>query len=224
MYIIIIAMIVLVLALEYIILGKCFWFTEIIFYNPHSKKLVLTFDDGPHPIYTREVMGILRKYNLPATFFVCGKESELHPEIIKELIEVGHEIGNHSWNHKNMIFKTPKKIRKELARTDQLLRNLGVKGDIHFRPPFTRFFIVTPLIAATMKKKLFLWNIPSKDYRSKSVDEIVGRILKRVKKGGIIVMHDGRADRSLSVQALERLLPILIQRGFEFTTCSEYLR
>ncbi len=223
MFIILILIIISLLMIEYFSLGKIFWFAQIIFFNPKSKKLVLTFDDGPDPKFTRDVMQILGKYNIKATFFVCGKESEENPEIIKELVANGHEVGNHSWNHINMIFKSPKRIKKEIEQTDNLLRELGVKGEIYFRTPFMRFFIITPIIAAKLKKKIILWNIPTKDYKAKGVDGISKRIFNKCKNGGIIVMHDGRADRSLSVKALEEIVPQLLEKGHEFSSLSDYL-
>ena len=73
------------------------------------------------------------------------------------MVANGHEVGNHSWNHVNMIFKSPKRIKKEIEQTDNLLRELGVKGEIYFRTPFMRFFIITPIIAAKLKKKIILF-------------------------------------------------------------------
>jgi peptidoglycan/xylan/chitin deacetylase (PgdA/CDA1 family) len=215
--------IILILIVEYFTLGKIFWFTQIFFFNPKSKKLVLTFDDGPHPKFTEEVMGILKKYKIKATFFVCGKESEENPEIIRKLIADGHEIGNHSWNHLKMIFKSPKRIEQEIVQTDNLLRKLGVKGKIYFRPPFMRFLFITPIVVAKLKKKMVLWNIPTKDYKAKSVEEISKRVFDKCTNGGIIVMHDGRADRTLSVKALDKIVPELLEKGYEFTLLSEYL-
>ena len=223
MLIIIILLVALVFALEYFSRGSIWWFSEIIFFRRQPQTIVLTFDDGPDPRYTTEIIEILKKYQIRATFFVCGKESSQHPEIIEALLAAGHEIGNHGWNHLNMIFKTPTKIRREIVETDNLLRDLGVRGKIHFRPPFTRMFLLTPIIAAKLHKKIFLWNIPSKDFKARSVAEIVENVLKKSKQGGIIVMHDGRGDRQKSVEALRIIIPELLKREFIFQTCSQYL-
>lgn len=224
MILIIILVMLLLFAVEYLSKGSIWWFTEIIFFRPKPQTLALTFDDGPDPKFTPQILQILREYRIPATFFVCGKESKQYPQLIRQILAEGHEIGNHGWNHLNMVFKKPDKIRSEIDKTDQLLKSLGAEEPIHFRPPFTRMFLITPLIAAKMHKKIFLWNIASKDYKAKSSDQIVQNVLQRSSKGGIIVMHDGRADRQKSVDALKKIVPELLQRNFCFQTCTQYLK
>jgi len=214
----------LLFAVEYLSKGSIWWFTEIIFFRHKPQSLALTFDDGPDPKFTPQILQVLKEHKIQATFFVCGKESAQQPELIKQILAEGHEIGNHGWHHLNMVFKSPAKIRSEIAKTDQLLKELGVEEPIHFRPPFTRMFLITPMIAAQMQKKIFLWNIASKDYKAKSVSQIVQNVRQGSAKGGIIVMHDGRADRQKSVDALKIIIPELLKRNFRFQTCSQYLK
>lgn len=224
MYITIFILMLLIFAIEYLSIGSIYFFSEIIFFRRKPRTICLTFDDGPNPIYTKEIIDFLDSYQIRATFFVCGKEASENSELIKELVEKGHEIGNHGWNHLNMIFKSPITIRSEIEKTDKLLRNLDVKGQIHFRPPFTRMFLITPYIAMRMRKKIFLWNIPSKDYKAKNVTQIINKVMKKAIKGGIIVMHDGRADRSKSLEALKIIVPLLVEKHFKFETCSDYIK
>ncbi|MCK4957022.1 MAG: polysaccharide deacetylase family protein [Candidatus Cloacimonetes bacterium] len=214
---------VLVCVIEYLTLGSIYYFIEIVFFRRKSKVIALTFDDGPDPVFSREILKLLKQYKVKATFFVCGKQSQKYPEVISQMVREGHEIGNHSVNHRQMIFKKPSTIYAEIMQTDEILKKLGVQDKLYFRPPFGRYLLITPLLLAKLKKKMIMWNIPSKDYKAKSADEIIRRVLKNAKKGGIIVMHDGRADRSKSVKALAQIIPELLAKGFTFQTIDEYI-
>ena len=113
------------------------YFTKV---NTQELVVALTYDDGPNPIYTNQLINLLNRLETKATFFVIGQNIETYPETVKKVIDSGHEVGNHSYSHQKLIWKTPAFVRSEIEKTDQLLRQLGVKQEILFRAPL--FFVI----------------------------------------------------------------------------------
>ena len=201
-------------------------------YNVKTKaKLVaLTFDDGPHPLFTNRLLDIFKEKGIKATFFVIGNNIEKHKKIIIRMIAEGHELGNHSYSHKNLIFKKKSMIREEIVKTDRLLRELGVKGDIHFRPPFGRLLFAACSVIASLNKKVIMWNVPTRDFKENDPNVILKRIYKRIKPGAIIVLHDSgierpgkKIDRQATIKAVKVLVDELPKKGYEFRTISELI-
>jgi len=206
-------------------------FPKFIYKVKTKEKLVaLTFDDGPHPIFTNELLDIFKEKGIKATFFVTGKHIKKYKEIINRIIIEGHELGNHSYSHKNLIFKKSSTIKQEIQKTDDLLRELGVKGEILFRPPFGRILFNALIAIASLKKKVIMWNVPTKDYKENDSDMILSRIYKRLKPGSIIVLHDSgidrnakKIDRKSTIVAVRKLIIELPERGYSFKTVSELI-
>ncbi len=204
--------------------GSVYFIVPIIIHKvTHKKRIALTFDDGPHPKFTKQIIDILQEYSIKATFFVTGENAEKEPNLIKEIIANGNEIGNHSYSHKSLFLKFYKEIETEIKKTDSILRNLGVKGAIHYRPPFGRFFLTTLIVLSKMHKKLILWNLGPKDFKAKSSEEIYLKILKNVFPGSIILLHDGNGDRTKTIIALQKIIPELLSQGYIFETISEFI-
>ena len=205
---------------------------KIIFKAKIKEKLVaLTFDDGPHPEFTIELLDIFKENGIKATFFVTGKNIEKHKNIINRMIAEGHELGNHTYSHKNLIFKKKSMIFEEIERTDKLLHDLGVKGDIFFRPPYGRILFSAAAVLASLNKKVIMWNIPTKDYKENDPDIILKRIYKRIKPGSIIELHDygveragKKIDRQATINAVKILINELPKRGYGFRTVSELIK
>ena len=206
-------------------------FPKFIYKVKTGKKLVaLTFDDGPHQVFTNKLLDIFKEKGIKATFFVTGSNIEKHKKIVKRMIAEGHELGNHSYSHKNMIFKKKNMIREEIEKTDSLLRELGVKGEIHFRPPFGRLLFAASSVLASLNKKVILWNVPTKDYKENDKNVILKRIYKRIKPGSIIVLHDSgierpgkKIDRNATIDTVKVLIDELLKMGYEFRTVSELI-
>ncbi|RLC53340.1 MAG: polysaccharide deacetylase [Candidatus Cloacimonadota bacterium] len=202
---------------------------QIVFGIKTEEKVVaLTFDDGPHPIFTIELLKLLAEFNVKATFFVSGKNIEQHKDLVKQIVDNGHELGNHAYSHRNLIFKTTSFIRNEIVKTDDLIKSCGADVPNIVRPPFGRFLLSALYVFCKLKKKVILWNIPTKDYKAKHPKLIVRKVYRKLKPGGIIVMHDAgkdnsKVDRSVSLQAVRSLLSELPQKGFRFVTISELL-
>ncbi|MDA3813717.1 MAG: polysaccharide deacetylase family protein [Candidatus Cloacimonetes bacterium] len=206
-------------------------FPKFIFRVRIKENLVaLTFDDGPHPEFTKELLDLFKERGIKATFFVTGEKIEKHREIIKRMIADGHELGNHSYSHKNLIFKKKSKIKEEIQKTDYLLRDLGVKGEIHFRPPYGRLLFSAFAVLASLNKKVIMWNIPTKDYKERDPKVILSRIYKRIKPGSIIVLHDSgiertgkEIDRQATIDAVKELINELPKKVYKFRTVSELI-
>ena len=200
-------------------------FGELVTHVDTNEKVVaLTYDDGPNPPYTNQLLDLFERHQVKATFFVVGKIIEKHPETIKLILSKGHELGNHSYSHKSLIFETPWFMRSEIEKTDRLLRELGVKKEIHFRAPYGRKLLVLPYILAKMQKKNILWNLDSKDYEASNSEMIENYVLEQVRPGSIILMHDGGGERSRTVAATEMLITKLQETGYTLKTVSELLR
>lgn len=185
-----------------------------------EKKIALTFDDGPS-IFTLEILELLKKYNVKATFFCIGKNIEAHPEILKQIIADGHLVGNHSYNHSKFFdFYNAEKIQEEIEKTDELLEKYTSKKINFFRPPYG---VTTPSIRRALEKtkhKVIGWNIRSLDGGTKNQELIFNRIIKRVSPGGIVLLHD---TASHSVLVLEQFLQFLQQNNYKVISIEELL-
>lgn len=185
-----------------------------------EKKIAITFDDGPS-VYTLEVLQLLKKYNAKATFFCIGKNIETYPEILKQIIDDGHLVGNHSYSHSKFFdFYNQDKIRKEIIKTDQLLEQFTPGKINFFRPPYG---VTTPSIRRALKvtgHKTIGWNIRSLDGGTKNQELILNRIIKRVSPGGIVLLHDTGAH---SVLVLEQFLQFLQQNNYQVVSIEELL-
>lgn len=191
--------------------------------NTQEKVVALTYDDGPNPPYTNQLLDIFDRHHVKATFFVIGNMIEKHPETVRLVLSKGYELGNHSYSHKRMVFNSPSFIRSEIETTDNLLRQLGVKQEIHFRAPYGRKLIVLPYFLAQMHKKNILWNVNPKDYGASSSAAIANYVLEKVVPGSIINLHDGGGDRSKTVAATEIIIKKLQEKGYTFKTVSELI-
>ena len=190
--------------------------------NPSEteKKIALTFDDGPSS-YTLEVLDLLKKYNVKAIFFCIGKNIEMYPEIVKQIIAEGHLVGNHSYSHSPFFdFYNAKKITEEIQQTDTLLEKFTSKKINFFRPPYG---VTTPSIRRALKitgHKVIGWNIRSLDGGTKNQNLIFNRIIKRISPGGIVLLHD---TASHSVLVLEQFLQFLQNQNYQVVSVEELL-
>lgn len=187
----------------------------------NSNKVAITFDDGPNATITPKVLEILDKQNAKATFFCIGKCAEKHPNIVREIKEAGHEVGNHSYSHSYTIdFKKTIPWIKEIRRTDNILQSQTSKQPIFFRPPYG---VTTPHLARALKTtqhKCVGWSVRSFDTVLKTPERILNRITKQIHPGSIILLHDTVAT---SPSVLEQLLHYLSEKKLQAVTISELL-
>jgi len=187
------------------------------------KGVALTFDDGPHPTNTRRVLEVLARHDVKATFFMMGMSIEEHPEIARAVIAAGHEAASHSYSHPRMLLRSPSLVRSEIEKTDALLRSLGAEGELLFRSPGGRQFIVLPCVLSRMNKKNILWNLSSRDWKTQDADAIADRVLEHTAPGSIVLFHDGGGQQDGTIAALDRIIPGLKSRGYRLMTVSQML-
>jgi peptidoglycan/xylan/chitin deacetylase (PgdA/CDA1 family) len=128
-----------------------------------ERVIALTFDDGPTPHNTEPILELLERYQAKATFFMIGSVLEQNPELGRRVMAAGHQLGNHSYSHHRMLFKTPAWTWQELDRTDALIRGLGYEGEIMFRSPYGKKFLILPYILWQTQRRNILWNVESND-------------------------------------------------------------
>lgn len=195
--------------------------------NSNEKIIALTFDDGPDEIFTHQILDILKKYNIKATFFVVGEKVQYNKKIIKREFEEGHEIGNHTYTHINVSKQSYNTIKKEISDTQSAIKSVtGVEPKV-FRPPYRAISKDMCKIVKDKNMNVVLWSyVDAKDWRNPGVDSIVSSIENGVQNGCIILLHDYnniRNDKSQTIQALDIIIPDLISKGYKFVTVSELI-
>lgn len=193
--------------------------------NTQQKAVALTFDDGPIPGSTEEVLSVLNEGGIKVTFFVTGAELEQHPEQGRKLVAAGHELGNHSFSHSRMVLKTPSFVKFEIERTDELIRQAGYQGSIHFRPPFGKKLLVLPFYLSQHSRKSITWDVEPDSFPEIGSDanKIVEDVLANAKPGSIILLHVMYPNRKESLKSVKGIVAGLKSHGYEFKTVSELL-
>jgi peptidoglycan/xylan/chitin deacetylase (PgdA/CDA1 family) len=195
--------------------------------GPRGRRAIaLTFDDGPSES-TPAILEILARHHVPATFFQCGVNVERLPGIARAVAQAGHEIGNHSHTHPLFCFRSARFMEEELRRAQQSIeRHTGVRPAWCRAPYGVRWF---GLGKAQRKVNLtgVMWTIIGYDWNLKA-GEVVERVAQRVSNGAILCLHDGRElrvapDAGETVEAVRRLVPMLLDRGYTFETVSRLL-
>jgi len=202
------------------------FFGEIIPRVDTSQKIVaLTFDDGPTPEATDQILAILSEMNVRATFFVTGAELEQNLEQGKKLVAAGHQLGNHSYSHVRMFFVTPSFVKQEIESTDKLIRETGYQGDIHFRPPYGKKLFTLPYYLWKHRRKSITWDVEPDSYPEIAADanKIVEHVLANVRPGSIIILHVMYPNRRESMKSVKMIVEGLRAEGYEFKTVSELL-
>jgi peptidoglycan/xylan/chitin deacetylase (PgdA/CDA1 family) len=146
-----------------------------------ERVVALTFDDGPTE-KTEEILALLERLEVKGTFFLTGRELERNMEEAKKIVSAGHELGNHTFAHKRMVFRTPSFMRREIDLTDALIREAGYEGEIHFRPPYAKKLFLLPYILKKKNKKTIMWDLEPDSDLSVSAEEIVNDVVENVSK------------------------------------------
>ncbi|HXI11834.1 MAG TPA: polysaccharide deacetylase family protein [Thermoanaerobaculia bacterium] len=202
------------------------FFGHLITAKPTEEKLVaLTFDDGPTARYTSEILDVLRREGVTATFFLIGRDMEGEPRATQLIAEAGHEIGNHSLTHQRMMFKSEGWIRREIERTDALIRQSGYSGPIHFRLPYGKRFVSLPYYLMRNKRLNIFFDVePESDPEiAANRDAIVRDVLRRTTQGSIVLLHVMYKSRAPSREALPAIIQGLKNRGYRFVSVSALL-
>lgn len=188
------------------------------------KEIAITFDDGPNPLYTLEILALFAEVAGKATFYMIGEQMKASPEVVKAVDEQGHEIGNHTWTHPFLSEISIAKCKVELESTDNLIKEMTGKSPLTFRPPY---FAYNDEVAALSKKMGYKMigasNMEAKDWDNPGVEHIIQKSLESVRDGSILIFHDGYEDRSQTVEAIRIILPKLTEEGYRLVTVSELL-
>ncbi len=188
--------------------------------NPDGKFIALTFDDGPHPENSVNLLNTLKEHNAKATFFVLGNNVEKHPELLKRMHAEGHEIGNHSWSHPHLTPMEKAEVRNELEKTNKVIVEATGQSPKVFRPPFLDTnSALERWINDEMSLKSILCSVDSLDWRDKDPALARLHVLQGAAPGAIVLMH----ERASTAEALSGILQELKARGYTFLTVSELL-
>lgn len=188
-----------------------------------SEKVVyLTFDDGPTK-ETSKIIDLLDDLNVKATFFLIGDNIEKNMEDAKLIAENGHDIGNHTYSHNRMIFKSPSFIKEEIDKTNELIKTIGYEKEIFFRPPYGKKLFILPQYLNKINQKTVMWNIEPESYEesSKSPETIVNHVKENVKNGSIILLHPMNDSTGKILESIRLIVEQLQSEGYSFKLLSE---
>ncbi|MEN6460144.1 MAG: polysaccharide deacetylase family protein [Syntrophomonas sp.] len=172
----------------------------------YSSGVAITFDDGPNPEITPQILDILARYNIPATFFVVGENAACHPELIRLILNRGHQIGLHSQHHRYAWFISPWRTWREWEEGLAILERITGKNISYVRPPWGTFNLVTWIWIKVRKKTAVLWNAEGHDWQvRRTPKQITERILKKTKAGSIILLHDAGGEDGAPLNTLRAL-------------------
>jgi peptidoglycan/xylan/chitin deacetylase (PgdA/CDA1 family) len=188
----------------------------VYFVDDGPKVIALTIDDGPSPLYTPEVLRILDKYRVRATFSMVGENVSYYPTVAKDVAEAGHTIINHTWDHANLTsLKASAQVQEITRATDAIHAATGVHPRM-FRAPYGAWSKQALKYCAAERLTALDWSVDPRDWSRPGVSEIVGTIMRTTKTGSIILEHDGGGDRSQTVAALKIVIPRLLDEGYRF--------
>ena len=196
-------------------------------YSSHmndGNKIALTFDDGPHPQYTPLILDILKEYNVHATFFLIGENAERNPELVRRILREGHEIGNHTYLHKNLKEHTSGGIYEEIAMAEEAILRIADQRTKLLRPPGGLYDKQVCETAHRLDYDIILWTVDTFDWKHPTPEEIIQTVESNVQCGDIILCHDfiGGAP-SPTPDAIRKIIPDLLKRGYEFVSVSELI-
>jgi polysaccharide deacetylase family sporulation protein PdaB len=199
--------------------------------GPYFKVVALTFDDGPDPVYTPQILDILKDHGVKATFFIVGRHAEHYPEIVKRIAADGHSIGNHTYTHPiNLVVLSREKIAREIERTEEAIVKACGDRPYLFRPPRGLYNKNLMDVLKERKYTLVLWSLSSRDWQEPSYKEITWRISTGVKNGDILLFHDSGSlivpeggSRENTVGALPHVIKELRDKGYRFVTVSDLI-
>lgn len=183
--------------------------------------VAFTFDDGPHPTYTPKILDILNKYNAKATFFVLGSRVNSSPAIVARMVNEGHEVGVHTWNHPSLTKVPMATVRSEMERTISAIQKASNYTPRTMRPPYGAINAnLVDFFAHQYGMSTIMWSIDTNDWRKPGVQAVVNEAVNKARPGSIILIHDIHAS---SYQAVEGIVSGLIARGFKLVTVSQLM-
>ncbi len=206
------------------------WFGRAFCRLPRgSKQIALTFDDGPNDPHTLHLLNVLAKHNVLATFFLIGRYVRQRPDIVTEIAKQGHVIGNHTFTHPRLIFRSGSRIREEILQCRGAIFDAVGEHSSLFRPPFGGRRPGVFRIVRQLGLEPIMWNVTGYDWNPPSTDFIEQKVTSKIRGGDVVLLHDGGhaafgADRSKTVEAVDRLIARYSADGHEFVTIPQMMR
>jgi peptidoglycan/xylan/chitin deacetylase (PgdA/CDA1 family) len=206
------------------------WLGAITHVQTSHPVVALTFDDGPHPLHTPQLLRILHKHGAKATFFVVGEAASKHPELVKMTAEAGHSVGNHSWDHPPFPSLKTRRQRREQIRACSTA--IAPYGSRLFRPPFGANNLAVEMDAYSLGYKTVMWNLSLTDWLPLQPEELAARMIESIRPGTIVLLHDAifcsrvsgtQQDRAPMLEGLDMALTEIGNR-FRFVTVPDLLR
>ena len=199
-------------------------YNEYYYKRNSDNKIALTFDDGPHPVYTKKILDVLSKYDIKATFFIVGENARYYKNTLLDIVKHGHELGNHTFSHTISREGTIIDLTKELEECRNTIYEICGENTVLFRPPGG---IITEMTANDAEiyesYDVILWSVDTNDWKHLSPEQIADCVLENVRSGDIILMHDFIGKDSPTPEALEIIIPKLIDKGYKFVTVGELI-
>lgn len=209
-----------ILLLSFVLLGqsmKTLWVKETTALGEMNKKVALTFDDGPHPHYTEQLLDGLKERGVKVTFFVTGEHAALHPEVVLRMSREGHLIGNHTYTHLQLQEGNLEVFKAELLKTNEVLKEITGKEVEYVRPPYGTW---DKSIELELNMIPVLWTVDPLDWCSSNAANVAKRVLNEVEEDDIILMHDYYDS---SVTAALKVVDELLKQGYVFVTVEEIM-
>ncbi|MGI8906664.1 MAG: polysaccharide deacetylase family protein [Candidatus Sumerlaeaceae bacterium] len=199
--------------------------SQVITAWPTGKKLVaLTYDDGPDP-FTPKLLDYLNENKVPATFYMLGERVKEYPGMVQTIVQTGHELGNHTYNHKQLTKMNAAAVREELSSTQDLLTSASNGAPVPtMRPPYGAHNSTVRSVCAELGYKVLLWDVDTNDWMGRPAAQMINTILKGTSDGSIILMHDRlHRGRDTVMETTRAIVPELRARGYTFVTVSQLL-
>ncbi|AKZ59649.1 putative oligosaccharide deacetylase [Streptomyces ambofaciens ATCC 23877] len=182
-----------------------------------GRTMMLTFDDGPDSRYTPDILDTLAKYDVRATFFVCGEMADHNKGLLSRMADEGHVVGNHTWSHPLLTRLTRRRIRSEMERTSEVVEEACGEPPRWFRAPYGAWNRAAFQLGAELGMEPLAWTVDTLDWTTPGTGTIVERVEDGAAPGVVVLSHDAGGDRSQTVRALRSYLPELLDSGYHLT-------
>lgn len=191
--------------------------TPLLSVPGHGRIMVLTFDDGPDPRYTPDILDTLAEYEVRAMFFVCGEMAAQNPHLLARMADEGHVVGNHTWSHPLLTRLGRRRIRSEMSRTSDVIEDAYGQRPRWFRAPYGAWNRAAFQLGAELGMEPLAWTLDTLDWAGPGARTIVDRVENGAAPGVVVLSHDAGGDRTASVRALRTYLPRLLDSGYHLS-------